>query len=56
MQQVASTCLQIEYDCIVVLFKIFFFPLDEEVEGCSSGFPDLCECENSVNVNLLVGC
>lgn len=42
--QVASTCLQIEYDCIVVLF---LFPLGG-VGGDSSKVPDLmnrvCVC------------
>ena len=43
--QVASTCLQIEYDCIVVLF---FFPLGGGGGGYSSEVPDLmnrvCVC------------
>lgn len=40
--QVASTCLQIEYDCIVVLFLFFFpFPLIRGRVGYSSEVSDV---------------
>lgn len=42
--QVASTCLQIEYDCIVVLFCFFSLDEEEEVIIWSSWPVRVCVC------------